>query len=86
MFAAQCFLDAQHVLKQETSRPHAQLLDAANAIQSSVKVNLEFHQSLRVDNWPRTNDHSFRETLRVIDEWVQRDFIAEKLKKVSFSL
>lgn len=82
VFATQCFLDAQHVLKQDISRPHDQLLQAAGAIRSSIKQNLDFHQSLRIDNWPRTNDYSFSEILRVIDEWVRRDMVAEKLKKV----
>ena len=83
VFAAQCFLDAQHVLKKDVSRPHAQLLNTANAIRASVKQNLDFHESLRVENWPRTNDFQFSETLRVIEEWVRRDVVAERLRKVS---
>lgn len=83
VFAAQCFLDTQHVLKQDIGRAHQHLVTTANAIRSSVKQNLDFHQSLRIDNWPRTNDYQFSEMLRVIEEWVRSDVIAEKLRKVS---
>jgi len=83
VFAAQCFLDAQHELKRDVSRPHEQLMRIANAIRASVKQNLDFHQSLRIDTWPRTNDFHFSEIIRVIDEWVRKDIIADRLQKVS---
>ena len=86
VFATQCFLDAQHILKKDVVRPHAQLLQTANAISASVNQNLKFHQSLRAENWPRTNDFQFKETLRVNEEWIQRDVVAEKLKKAGSSL
>lgn len=85
VFAAQCFLDAQHVLKEDICRPHAQLMTVAKSISSSIETNLNFHQSLRVDTWPRSNDKVLQEQLRVIDEWVRRDVVAEKLKKVRLS-
>lgn len=85
VFAAQCFLDAQHVLKQDICRPHAQLMTVAKSISSSIQTNLDFHQSLRVDTWPRSNDKVLQEQLRVIDEWVRRDVVAQKLRKVRLS-
>ena len=83
VFSVQCFLDGQHELKRDISRPHAQLMNVANAQRASVQKNLEFHRSLRVDTWPRTDDFQFNEILRVIDEWVARDVVAEKLRIVS---
>ena len=69
VFSVQCFLDAQHELNHDISRPHTHLRNVANAQRASVQKNLEFHRSLRVDTWPRTNDFQFNEILRVIDEW-----------------
>lgn len=86
VFAAQCFLDTQHVLKQEIGRAHQHLVTTANAIRGSIKQNLDFHQLLRIEHWPRTNDYPFSEMLRVIEEWVRNDVIAERLKKVNRQL
>ena len=82
VFATQCFLDAQHVLGQEVSRGHTQLGKTAIAIGASIKKNLDFHKSLRIENWPRENDFQFSESLRVIEQWIQNDVVAEKLKVV----
>lgn len=84
VFAARCFLDVQHVLKKDLDQPHKQLLQTGNAIRASIKHNLEFHQSLRVDTWPRTNDFQFREMLTVIERCVQEDAVANHLKKVNY--
>lgn len=82
VFAAQCFLDAQHVLGQDVARGHAELQQTANAIRASIKQNLDFHQSLRIENWPRQNDFQFSENLRVIKEWIHDDVVASRLKAI----
>ena len=82
VFAAQCFLDAQHVLGQDVARGHTQLVHTAHAISVSTKQNLDFHQSLRIENWPKQNDFQFSESLRVIDQWIRNDMVADKLKAV----
>ena len=82
VFAAQCFLDAQHVLGKDVDRGHTEVQQTANAIRASIKQNLEFHQTLRIENWPRYNDTVFRDSLTVIEEWICQDFIAKKLKTV----
>lgn len=82
VFAAQCFLDTQHVLGQDVARAHRELQHTGHAIGSSIKQNLEFHKSLRIENWPRQNDFQFSESLRVIEQWIQNDVVAEKLKVV----
>lgn len=81
VFAAQCFLDVQHVLGRDVARGHTELGHSAHAIEVSIKQNLEFHKTLRIENWPRQNDSQFKETLRVIGEWIGRDAVADKLKK-----
>ena len=82
VFAAQCFFDAQHVLGRDVARGHTELEQVANAIEASIKQNLNSHQSLRVDTWPRQNDFQFSESIRVIEEWIRQDVVANKLKAV----
>lgn len=86
VFAAQCFLDIQHLLEQDISRPHEQLMKTGMGIKASVKENIKFHQSLRIENWPRSNDLQFTEQMRVIEEWILQDVVAERLKKVTMQI
>ncbi|CAD6592576.1 MAG: hypothetical protein ASARMPREDX12_006252 [Alectoria sarmentosa] len=86
VFAAQCFLDAQHMLGRDVVRGHAELEQTVNAIRASTKQNvLKFHQSLRIETWPRQNDFQFSEILRVIEEWIQHDMVADKLKAIKIA-
>lgn len=82
VFAAQCFLDVQHSLEQDVSSAHEELMRTANGIRASIKQNIKFHESLRIDNWPRSNDFKFTEMMIVAEEWVLKDMIAEELRKV----
>ena len=82
VFAAQCFLDAQHVLKQDLPRPYAELVQSVKAITATIEQNMKFHESLRINNWPKQNDFEFSELLRVIQQWIKQDVVVEKLKKV----
>ena len=84
VFATQCFLDIQHVLVQDVSRAHDQLMSTARSISASIEGNMKFHESLRVENWPRSNDSHLTEIIRVIEEW--GDIVAEKLKRVIFHI
>lgn len=84
VFAGRCFLDIQHVLEDAVGNGYAQLGRTAHAMKTSIKQNMEFHKSLRVDNWPKPNDFQFTETLGVIDSWVMRDVIAERRTKVHY--
>lgn len=85
VFATQCFLDIQHVLEQDVSRAHEQLVHNANGIRASIEQNTKFHESLRIENWPRSHDSQFTEMIRVTEEWILRDVVAERLKKVDFA-
>ena len=82
VFAAQCFLDAQHELKGDVSSGHEKLRNTANSIKASIETNMKFHQKLRVVNWPESNDMQFTEMIRVITDWVGQDVIADKWAKV----
>lgn len=83
VFAVQCFLDAQHELKSGISKAHDQLQNHAKSIRASIDQNLKFHKKLRIVNWPKENDERFTEMMYVIDEWIVKDAVAEKWKKVN---
>ncbi|KAL8788682.1 MAG: hypothetical protein Q9195_007183 [Heterodermia aff. obscurata] len=85
VFAAQCFLDAQHELHRGVSNGYSQLVRCAKGIKSSIEETLKFHENLRIVNWPRTNDIQFKEQIRVIDQWVLTDVVAERLRKMKES-
>lgn len=82
VFAAQCFLDAQHELKEDICRGHDQLRNSAKSIRASIEASMRFHESLRIVNWPKSNDTQFTEMLRVIRDWVTRDVVAVKWAEV----
>ena len=82
VFAAQCFVDVQHFLDQDVARGFAELERTAIAIRTSIKQNLNFHASLRVETWPRQNDHQFSATLTVIEQYILNDLVADKMKSV----
>ena len=86
VFAAQCFLDAQHELHSDVSKGYSQLSRCAKGIKSSIEETLRFHENLRIVNWPRTNDVQFTEQIRVVDQWVLTDAVAERLRKVLFMM
>lgn len=85
VFAVQCFLDAQHELKSDISKGHDQLQNHAKSIRLSIDQNLKFHKKLRIVNWPKESDERFTEMMYVIDEWIVKDAVAEKWRKVQRS-
>ena len=82
VFAAQCFLDVQHCLGHDVARGFAEVERTAIAIRTSIKENLHFHASLRVETWPRQNDYQFSATLTVIEQYILNDLVADKMKSV----
>ena len=82
VFALQCFLDSQHVLKQNVGRGHEELMTTAATIKDSMNYTLDSLKSLRIDNWPQTLDAHFTNTVKLIEVWVERDIVAEACKKV----
>lgn len=84
-FAAQCFLDSQHVLKDELNQAHSQLVRASVIMYKSLTETLEFHKSLRIETWPKENDKFFYEQQRVIKDWIFADMVGEKLQTISVS-
>ncbi|KAL8963152.1 MAG: hypothetical protein Q9183_005050 [Haloplaca sp. 2 TL-2023] len=82
VFAGQCFLDTQHVLEENLDRGHTFLISTARTMKKSVELNLDFHASLRVVNWPKENDFVLRELVKMIDTWVLKDVVADRFHKI----
>lgn len=63
-FAAQLFLDAHHILREkvlfglDTCMWHMQLMH------EDLDQHLEFHENLRINSWPASNDDVLRELQR----------------------
>ena len=82
VFAVQCFLDSHHVLEDAIERPFQQLVQTSKMIENSITNTLKFHESLRVETWPRSNDAIFKQLLWSIEQWVKKDVVAEKFRTV----
>ncbi|KAI1115971.1 hypothetical protein F5Y14DRAFT_408804 [Nemania sp. NC0429] len=56
VFAAQVFLDIHHVLRTGVSRAFETFQSGATALRDEIEAHLEFHKTLKIDTWPRSND------------------------------
>ena len=81
-FAAQAFLDTAHILGKEATRGFQDLMQDTTCTKASVKEIEEFHKSLRIENWPTSNDRAFDHLLEEIDDWVASDAVKAKLRKL----
>jgi hypothetical protein len=73
VFAAQIFVDINNILRGSVDRGLLELQRHAKKIKLTVETNLEFHKSLRIASWPKTNDQMFRNILVAMDEFVFND-------------
>lgn len=77
VLAAQVFLDIHHRLREYVSRGLVETEKVANQISTSIEQHFQFHASLTIDTWPRSNDAYFRDIQRRIDMWVKGDPILQ---------
>jgi hypothetical protein len=76
-FAAQVFLDIHHVLREDVDRAFGELFTTGRAAHGAISRSLEFHSTLRVETWPRSNDEALKGVLAMIQNWVMNDPIQE---------
>ena len=62
VFAAQVFLDINHLLRTDISRAFEAFRSGATALRDEIEAHLDFHRTLKVDTWPRSNDQSIIQT------------------------
>ncbi|KAI4193237.1 MAG: hypothetical protein LQ348_002920 [Seirophora lacunosa] len=86
VFAGRCFLDIQHTMNDAVGNGYAHLERTAHARKSSIQINADFHKTLRIENWPKSNDLQFTELLGIIDNWVMQDVIAERRAKIKMKV
>ncbi|KAK7999004.1 hypothetical protein PG991_014679 [Apiospora marii] len=72
VFAAQMFLDITYELKNEIDHPFHTLVKQTTVISNDIKAHFEFHASLKIANWPATNDQWLRQLQNQVD-WIGTD-------------
>ncbi|KAH0359655.1 hypothetical protein KCU65_g9838, partial [Aureobasidium melanogenum] len=75
VFAAQNFLDIQHVMGDDVSRALTELQSGAALIEASLAQNFKFHENLRSKNWPPYNDQGLSQIQFRINTWVKQDAV-----------
>jgi hypothetical protein len=73
VFAAQVFVDINHILRGRVDYGLLELQRHARKIKLTLETNFEFHKSLRISNWPRSNDRALENILVTMDEFVFND-------------
>ncbi|KAK2058793.1 hypothetical protein LY76DRAFT_592953 [Colletotrichum caudatum] len=56
VFAAQVFLDINHTMRAATRQSFQALVDEVTIMSNSLERHLEFHENLKVEHWPASND------------------------------
>ncbi|KAF2472334.1 uncharacterized protein BDR25DRAFT_312893 [Lindgomyces ingoldianus] len=72
-FAAQIYLDIEHILRSKSGMAWADLRHYALNAKASLRENFQFHEQLRVKTWPRENDQPLRAILEIIERWFEVD-------------
>ncbi|OCL05854.1 hypothetical protein AOQ84DRAFT_399341 [Glonium stellatum] len=77
VFAAQTFLDINHSLREGTERAFAELQRTGKNIEASLNENFRFHENLKVETWPKSNDMVLQDILDRINVFVKVDPITK---------
>lgn len=79
VFAAQSFLDVQHEIGSDVSRPFTELQKRAKYIEASIKQNSSFHQNLaNPPSWSADMDSLLTKHIpERIEKYVIRDFVKD---------
>ncbi|GAP88697.1 hypothetical protein SAMD00023353_3300010 [Rosellinia necatrix] len=56
VFAAQVFLDIHHLLRKDVSRAFDAFQSGVTVLRDELEAHLNFHKTLKIDTWPRSND------------------------------
>ncbi|WQF76843.1 hypothetical protein CDEST_01857 [Colletotrichum destructivum] len=72
VFAAQVFLDIHHTMRAATRASFKAMVKEATVMDNSLERHLEFHERLKITNWPASNDRALRELSRLM-QWMGKD-------------
>jgi hypothetical protein len=81
-FAAQVYLDIHHILREKVGRGFDDLTSSAKYVQSNIRQVMKFHENLRIENWPNSNDQCLFQILDRIKDWVMTDAVAAARNKM----
>lgn len=81
-FAAQVHLDIRHILRGKSATAFNDLQKYAKFAAGSLKQNFEFHEKLRIDNWPRQNDEILTSISERIRSWAILDTFQQSKEKI----
>lgn len=59
-FAAQIFLDIHHVLRARVYSAHETCISHIGLMDEDLGLHLDFHNKLRINNWPSSNDEMLK--------------------------
>ncbi|KZF22043.1 hypothetical protein L228DRAFT_239065 [Xylona heveae TC161] len=82
LLSTQVYLDIHHILRDGVSRGFDDLQKVGRVIGKSIELTLKFHESLRIMNWPRSNDKAFEGLQLQIHDWVKNDAMMEAKRRV----
>ena len=85
VFAAQIYVDIHHILREDVSRGFEELQVLGKLFSMSIHANIKFHEALRVENWPRSNDTIVEQLLRQLGTTVGHDAVLQKKKSLRLS-
>lgn len=68
------------------TRGYDTLATAAQQMERSIVHTLSFHQSLRVENWPQSNDLVLQDMLNQINDWVKTDPMQEAKRRLGHAV
>ena len=74
-FGAQIFLDIHHTLREQVSCGYYDLVRSAKYVENNIELALKFHEDLRIENWPESNDQGLIQILIRIRDWVKTDAV-----------
>ncbi|KAK9350684.1 hypothetical protein V1523DRAFT_399017 [Lipomyces doorenjongii] len=81
VFAAQIFLDIHHTMRTRVRLSFSTMVEQTTMMDNSLNSHLEFHEKLKIENWPAANDHMVRELSRMI-KWIGSDPVHQAKAKV----
>ncbi|KAI0156453.1 hypothetical protein GGR57DRAFT_463469 [Xylariaceae sp. FL1272] len=81
VFAAQIFLDVTYELREDIEEPSSILINHTTAMDDDIKSHFEFHEKLKIKNWPARNDHWLRDLQRSI-QWIGKDPLRSIQRKI----
>jgi len=86
LFAAQSFLEAHHVLREDIGTSFDQLQTLGKKAKDAIARVRHFQTSknLQLENWPAENDQAIQTSiLDVIDSWIFHDEIKATMKRMT---